>query len=753
VTRRRLLLGALALAIAPWVAWTIAVQARFPIERLALAPATSVTVLDAAGGILREEATSAGGRTRWAPLDRIAPALVAATLAAEDRRFWFHAGVDWRSVVRAAWLDLRAGRFASGASTITMQLVKLTAPRSGRGPWQKLVQAVDAARLERSADKRTILGQYLNRAYYGHGAYGIEAAASFYFGKPASSLSLGEAALLAVLPRGPTITDPYRALDRTLARRRALLDRMVALGWARAEDRALAEAMPLGLRRDRPGFRAPHFVEHVLAATGTPHGRGGVIATTLDGPLQAQLEASLADHLGRVGGRHVTQAGLVVLRNADGAILAMIGSRAYLDAEHSGAVNVTTIRRRPGSTLKPFVYGLAFEAGDTPATLAFDVVLPGEAHQRYTTDVKQHGFARYREALAGSYNLAAIHTLARVGPRTLVERLRDAAVSTLDRPSYGVELAIGEAEVTLLELAGAFAAFGNAGRPVRPRAVVAFTPAGGAPIRAPELPTPAAMFDPRTAYLVYDVLSDPDARRPMFGSDAPMNLPFRVALKTGTTRAYTDNLAFGTTREYTVAAWAGNFDGKPMDGLMAMQGAAPLVRAAFVALAARFGEPTAPERPAGLVERDVCPLSGHVPGPACPARKRELFALGHEPDPHAPCALHARRCGRVVVLYPDEVRSWARAVQRPLAPPGCDDGRDDAQALRIVSPIDGARFSLDPFRPPEHQRPPLRATPAREGVQWTIDHRPADAFVPSPGDHVVSARIGHQASTVVIRYE
>ena len=351
-------------------------------------------------------------------------------------------------------------------------------------------------------------------------------------------------------------------------------------------------------RREHPELRAPHFVEHVLAQLDPGERAGATIETTLDRPLQQRLEIAVRDHLEAVGGRGISQAGVVVIRNRDGAVLAMVGSRDYFDARHAGAVNVTTIRRRPGSTLKPFVYGLALEAGDSPATLAYDVVLPGETRETYTAEVKQHGVARYRESLAGSYNLAAVHTLARVGAPALVERLRRAGLTTLDAPdeTYPLSLAIGEAEFRIIEYAGAFAAFGNGGRAVAPRAITRVRVPGGAQ-REPAIAAPTPVFTPEVAYLIFDILSDPDARRPMFGSSAPMNLDFPVALKTGTTRAYTDDLAFGTTAEYTVGAWGGNFDGSPTAGVMAMQGAAPLVRAAFVALAARFGPPTAPARP------------------------------------------------------------------------------------------------------------------------------------------------------------
>jgi penicillin-binding protein 1C len=747
---------ALAAAIAaPPLAWWVAVHVgTFPRARLEPRGAASLTVLDAQGNVLRQDATSAGGRERWVPLDAISPHLRDATIASEDRRFWKHAGVDPVGVVRATALDLMRGRAAFGGSTLTMQLARLLDPHP-RTLAGKMHEAVMAGRIERVLPKSEIFEQYLNRVYYGNGAWGAEAAARFYFGKPAAALSLGEAAFLAVLPRGPEAYDPFRHFDAAIARRRHILSLMQDARLVTAGARDVAERTPLVFRREHAELRAPHFVEHVLAQLGPDERAGATIATTLDGPLQQRLEIAVRDHLEAVGGRGVSQAGVVVLRNRDGAVLAMVGSRDYFDARHAGAVNVTTIRRRPGSTLKPFVYGLALEAGDSPATLAYDVVLPGETRETYTAEVKQHGAARYRESLAGSYNLAAVHTLGRVGAPALVDRLRRAGLTTLTAPdeSYPLSLAIGDAEFRIIEYAGAFAAFGTGGRAVAPRAITRVSVPGRA-TREPAVVEQRPLFRPEIAYLIFDILSDPDARRPMFGSSAPMILDFPVALKTGTTRAYTDDLAFGTTAEYTVGAWGGNFDGSPTAGVMAMQGAAPLVRAAFVSLAARFGAPTAPDRPPTLERGEVCALSGMLAGPDCP-HKHEIFAAGTRP--RQLCTWHRRACGRREVKYPPELEGWARVHGLVRAKPfDCpeDSMRGGADAtLAITYPADGARFVLDPERAPAQQRPPLRAIPARAPIRWSVDGAAVDRFVPTPGAHVIRASLGGLTREIMISFE
>jgi penicillin-binding protein 1C len=750
---RRLVIAAAGMLCLGWLAFAVAVRWRpYPIALLLPGPAASLTVVDADGRPLRQQATAVGGRETWVPLDRISPHLLDATLAAEDHHFFRHHGYDLGALARAAWLDVRARRAAYGGSTLTMQLTRLLERRS-RGLGAKLSEMVLAARLERQISKRQILEQYLNRVYYGNGAWGAEAAARLYFGKPAAALSVGEAAFLAVLPRGPEAYHPFRHLAQALARRSHILDLMVAQRMLSPEDRRLVEIVPLRLLHERPGFAAPHFVDYALGELDAAERSGGVIVTTLDRPLQERVEVAVREHLDQVAWLHITQAAVVVMRNSDGAILALVGSRDWFDAEHSGAESGVTARRRPGSTLKPFVYGLAIERGDTPATLAYDVVLPRDVHQRWTQDVRQHGPARYRESLAGSYNLAAVHTLERVGPDRLLQRLRQAGLSTLDRPDerYGPDLAIGEAEVRLSELTAAFAAFGNGGVPIVPHAVVAVE-SGGRRRERPAAPVPGPLYSPPVAWSIWDILSDPDARRPMFGDRVPMNLPFPVALKTGTTRGYTDNWALGTTREFTVGVWAGNFDGSPTHGVMSVRGATPLVRAVMVALAARFGVPTAPARPAGLVVAEVCALSGQAPGPFCTRRKQEVFLEGRAPN--QTCSWHRLACGRPVVDYPPEVQGWLRARHRLPERPDCAElAADRAAGLRILYPVEGARFLIDPHRPRADQLPPLEAAPRMAAVRWTIDGVPASRWRPSPGRHRIRAQLAGQSDQVSVQFD
>jgi penicillin-binding protein 1C len=647
------LLLALAVAVFP-----------YPLPRLSEGAASPIVIVDRSGTVLRSVPPQGGGpgREAWVPLDRISSHAVLALVASEDQNFFLHRGVDPVGILRALWLDARAGALRVGGSTLTMQLVKLVhhggEPRSlGR----KIEEVVLALRLERTleralpgtgelgapAGKRFILEQYLNRAYYGNGAVGIEAAARRYFGKPAASLSVGEATLLSVIPRGPQRYEPIRHLGAALARRDQILRLLVEQGLLAPEEARRARAQTLRPRLAAEPFRAAHFVDFVLARLPESVRRqGGRVRTSLDLALQERLEARLADHVDGLRHLRVDQGGLVVLDTRTGEILAMVGSPGF--ARAGGQVNIATWRRHPGSALKPFVYGLAIEEGDSPATVAYDVAdVPSSAYRIRGREEVERGPVRYREALAGSYNLAAVHVLEKVGVEKLATKLRLAGASELpgSPADYGLRLALGSTRVRLVDLASAYGAFARGGLVTPPR-----------PVLDLEFAPERRIFSPEAAWLVLDVLADPEARRPRFGEELPVDLPYPVAAKTGTARGFSDTVALLVTRELTAAAWVGNFDGRPSYGVRAMAGAAPLAREALL-LASGGRRLTLPPRPPRITALEVCPLSGKRPGPDCPDRKHELFIAGHEP--HETCAWHRTVNGRPVVEWPTEVAAWA----------------------------------------------------------------------------------------------
>lgn len=594
-------------------------------------------------------------RTRWTPLAKVPAIAVAAVLESEDENFYRHRGVDGVGIARAMYLNLRGGRY--GGSTLTMQLARMVLGTNDRTVTNKLREMLLAMRIERAVDKRTILEQWMNRAYFGNGAVGFEAAARLYFGRPASALSDGEALLLAVLPRAPTGYDPLRHLDRALRRRDYVLAMLVARGVVTPEVARAVRATQLAVGKHLPENHAPHFVQYLLSELPPDVRRaGGTLHTTLDLALQRRLQQRVADQVATLARLNLDQAGVIVLDGQTSEIRVMVGSTGWTHA--GGQINITTRRRHPGSALKPFVYAAAIERGATPASIAYDVRDTSPTY--FAPTGAEHGPVRYREALASSYNFAAIDVIEQVGITRVMSTLRRAGVAELaQRPeAYGPRLALGAAKVRLIDLAAGYGAFVNGGVVDTPRAIErAVMPDGS--VWVPPRPPPRRVLSPQTAWLVMHMLADPEARRPGFGMELPVDLPFPIAVKTGTARGFADTWTVGATREAIVGAWAGTFDGTPTHGIVGMDAAAPLVRDAMLAIAGG-GKLTLAARPEHVDDIEVCATSGMAPGEHCP-RIRDHAVHGHAPA--EPCTWH-RSDGSVA--YPARARGWLQRHARTL---------------------------------------------------------------------------------------
>lgn len=568
-------------------------------------PCGPLQIVDRFGRELRTLPASCGhrGRGQWIALADVPELLRASVIASEDRRFDRHLGVDPLAVLRAALQNARAGERVSGASTLTMQLVRMlqhaNAPRTFV---HKLEEAWLAFALERRASKAEILEAYLNHAYYGAGAYGVADAARVYFGKTPRALSRSEAALLAVLPRAPSAYDPRRHLAAALSRREQVLHMLVDAGAIDARTARAIDAEPLAVRKadaDAPSA-AGHFVDWVIAALPQTQLRaGGVLATTLDLDLQRAIELAATEHVARMREQGVQQAGVVVLDTASGEVRAMVGSTDYATAQ----INIVTRRRQLGSLLKPFVYALAIEAGASPASIALDV---GDVDSEYRDRDwvgREAGPLSYREALAGSYNLAAVHVLEDVGVAALHARLRRAGVGELSLPParYGLALALGSARTRLLDVAAGYGFLVREGLVRAPSGIVRLDRHGAT--WRPRAAGETRVFSPEVSFRTLDVLSDAAARHRRFGLGLPLDGLGAVAAKTGTASGMSDVSAILASRELIVAAWAGRFDGAPVHGGSGMWAAAPLARRAFeIAMHGRTA--TLPPRPADIAAND-----------------------------------------------------------------------------------------------------------------------------------------------------
>lgn len=707
-----------------------------PAGTVETAPIPRLVLEDRGGLPLRATRAADGSRGGWTPVAEVDPRLVQAFISAEDHRFYAHHGVDVRSVARAAWVDVRGGR-RSGASTLTMQTARLLRPldRSWTG---KARQAMWALRLEAHLQKRAILEQYLNRVPLGQGAVGVSAASSLYFGASARELSLGQAALLAGIARSPSRDNPLMSPDRARARRNVVLRRMRRLGYATPDEVARAMDEPVFPPRQAASFLAPHFTTRVLQWAEASGKRDGTVRTSLDLELQALLEAEVRHTVRVLHDRGAHHAAAVVLDNSTGEVLAWVGSPDFTEPK-VGQVDMVVSPRQPGSALKPFLYGLAFDRGHTAATVIPDVphsfatAMGPYRPQNY--DRRYHGPVRARVALASSYNVPAVELADRLGVEALLTTLHRAGFASLAHPApyYGIGLALGNGDVTLLELANAYRALANGGEWMPYRYVPA-SPGEPAPRRE-------RVMSRQAAALVIDILSDPDARAPGFGNETPFDFPFPAAAKTGTSRHFTDNWAVGVTRGFTVAVWVGDFSGRPMEGVSGISGAGPLLYRSMLAVASHRAPGALPlPQEAGLVPVRVCQLSGLRATPACPSLV-EWFIPGTEPT-HVDDWEQAGR-----LSLPDEYAEWAAAEggRWPQMTRAADT------RFRILSPRDGDRYEVPAGVEARYATLSFHAAGTNAPVRWFVDgvEVPGARWRLAAGAHRVRAETGAGQSSEV----
>ena len=683
---------------------------------------------DRHGSPIRTTSATNGFITRPLAESDVPASVVLTTLAAEDARFRRHPGIDPLATVRAATQWIRHRRIVSGASTITQQLVKLGHPRP-RTLRTKLIEATLALRLETLWDKDQILRAYLGRIDYGNRCAGLPQAAFHYFNKSPSELDLAEAAFLAGLPQAPSRLNPRLRPERAKARQEWILRRCLELGWIDAATFESARSRRIVLAPVRSDLRAPHFVDFVHATTPQPS-PGGRHLTTLDLALQEHAEHVLRRHLAALRDRHAGQAALVVLDNASGGILAMVGSPDWSDPRH-GQVNGTLARRSPGSALKPFTYLLALTDGATAADVIPDIPtsFPTATGVFEPTNYDRHfrGPVSLREALANSLNIPAVRTLHdHGGPNRLRQLLLSLGLETLDRPAshYGLGLTLGDAEVRLLDLANAYATLARLGihRPV--------THSLGPP-------TPGTRILPADeCWLLADILSDPAARADSFGLVTPLRLPFRVAAKTGTSSAFRDNWAIGFTPEFTVAVWVGNFDGSPMTDVSGVSGAAPILHDIFTHLRQTVGTTWYPT-PAHLVRIPVDPLTGRRPRAPISGRP-EAFLRNHLPADESPA--DCSPSGQVVL--PGDYAAWFHSADNRLGSRAVLDPGSSRVRLRILQPQPETVYLLNPDQPLDSQRLLLQANAPCHWSSPTLELAPCPGGTEAllrPGRHLLHA--------------
>jgi len=556
----------------------------------------SSKIYDRNGELLYEILIPETGKQDFVSLEKISLYLKDSILAIEDQDFYQHFGIDFSALSRAFWQNLYYGEIISGASTIEQQLARNLLKNDDRTYFNKFREIALALKFNFKYEKKEILEKYLNTVYFGNLAYGIETASQTYFGKTSAKLDLAESAFLAGLPQSPGRFSPYINLTAGLNRQKQVLQALLKQNKISQEDYDLAFTEDLNFQKQKlVKIKAPHFVMWILDQLEKEKllreiSKGGYeITTTLDLGLQEEIQNLVDLHLDKLVSQNISNASVVVLNQWNGEILTMLGSRDYFDESIDGKVNVTLSLRQPGSTLKPFLYALAFENGLMPNTTILDEAVSfdsvdGRPYEPKNYDLQYHGEVTLREALAQSLNIPAVKILDFVGINTFLNKLRDLGMTTLNQSAehYGLALALGSGEVKFLDLTQAYGILGNGGIGIELTGILQmkFRQLKQSVQNISEQHVLACcneqLFSNQVVAQITSILTDNFSRIPAFGEENPLKFNYPVAAKTGTSRNFRDNWTLGYTSQLTVGVWVGNSDGSAMINSSGITGSAPL---------------------------------------------------------------------------------------------------------------------------------------------------------------------------------
>lgn len=542
-------------------------------------------------------------------LNQLPKYLIEATIAAEDRNFYHHFGIDPIGIARASLNNLRCFIYSipcslQGGSTITQQLVKNTLLSPEKTFIRKLKELILSFETEIVYSKDQILEMYLNQVGYGGTAYGIEEAAHQYFGKSAKDLTLSESTILAGLPISPTILSPFGTTPYLgKIRQQQVLESMVQTKVISEDEKVKALSTPLVFHPQAISIKAPHFVMYIKDLLVKQFGEGTVarggleVTTTLDLKVQNILQNEINIELINLKKLNVQNGAGLIVNVISGDILAMVGSRDFFDSEHDGQVNIVMQPRQPGSAIKPITYALALSNGLTPNSTIEDSPIcfiikgqPNYCPKNY--DGRFHGRVTARTALASSYNIPAIKLLNSYGISKMIDLAKLMGITTWEDSSrFGLSLTLGGGEITMLDLASVYSVFANGGTKIPFNSIISVKDSRGvsltgdvsnAQVGMPKAEGDSPMYpqvlSPAVAYQINSILSDPLARAPSFGINSVLNLPGKnVAVKTGTTNNLRDNWTFGYSSQILVTTWVGNNDNSPMSKVASgITGASPI---------------------------------------------------------------------------------------------------------------------------------------------------------------------------------
>ncbi len=716
----------------------------------------SLKILDRNGIELYEYLGEDKIRSHWLTFDEISPWLVKTTVFREDKYFFLHPGINPYAILRAGIVNLKSRKFVLGGSTITMQVAKMMRSRRGKNLIDKLKEILLALKLEMRFSKKDILTYYLNRIYYGNQLLGCESASQYYFGKSAMELTLAQSAFLSVITSSPSFLNPYKNFQGVEQKARKLIYEMFKNRLISKENYDIAISEKIEMKKPENPILAPHFVFRILKEEEENIYHLSEIKTTLDYRLQKEVQDLLRVHLKSLKDKGVNQGAILVMDNRTGEWLVWVGSKDFWEDESFGKIDGCLVKRQPGSALKPFLYAEAFGKGFDPSSILPDIPVKFREEGRFYAprnySNNYSGPVRARVALSSSLNVPAVYLLSKIGEFSFYSALRACGIESLNKGErfYGLGLALGSGEVTLYELVRAYSIFPRKGVLFPEKKIIYYKDKD----RNTEFPPPKngkRVFDEKIAFLISSILSDNFSRTLGFSENSPLQFPYQVAVKTGTSEGFRDNFCIGYTKEWTVGVWVGNFEGKSMKGVSGVTGAGPLFHAVVNLLYKKkygkipYGERGLDEIPEGIIQLDICAVSGSLPSKDCEGKIKEYFIEGFEPTEicnwHRVVEIDSRngllasewtsakfRKAKLFLSPPPIYMEWARKMGFSLPPDRISDLKEGQ--FKIVSPVNGSIYQTLPDLPKNYQTVKLEVrTDILWGrVIWRINGKVLGAF-------------------------
>lgn len=634
-------------------------------------------------------------------------------LLSEDRNFFHHFGVDFKALGRVITEFFKSGKFSSGGSTISMQLVKLKKGITKNTFFTKIFEIIDAIKLELHFSKEEIIESYLNEVYLGNNIYGFQKASKLYFGKPLINLNIAEMGFLIKIINYPSdiYFRKHSILSKvsnfiTLAYRKGIINENQYLSGLSYK----VEINPIILP-----FSAPHFCFFVVnEAKKFANGEIEEIYTTIDIDLYYDVLNIARNVVDNFAKYNLSQAGILIVDNETMEIICMIGSVNYFS--EYGANNGVLVKRQPGSTMKPFTYALGFEKSiiNTSSILpdietSFPIRYGKYIPRNY--DNKFHGPVRVAEALGNSYNIPAVYLLSKIGVDTYFSLLKTLKFTSLKKPPefYGLGITLGNGDITLLELVRAYTVFPNNGF-IRDLKSVRFIKLRGGKIVYPPNIFAKKVLSEETCFLINHILSNHKYRVKAFGVNSAINFPFKVAVKTGTSKDFRDNTIVAYNKKLTIGVWAGDFSGKSMINIPSAKGAGIIVRDVILHLYNKgIWKNEDFYKPNSITEVEICKLSGLRASKWCNDKNIEFFVKDKEPKEE--CNWH--RNGKIYI--PSDYKNWAY----DNLPRNKISLTEDK--LKIIFPHNGSVFAIDKSVKEEIQKISLEANVNNRNVQWFVN--------------------------------